>query len=338
MAKVPEGKNVVCIASQGPASEISPRLANALPRPAEIPEWCQDATHWEFNRTQACRHWVYNVLMIDTRGKVIGTLELDTWDMVVTTPNAERMTWEQWLHPQFPTGGPWTGMTWTANGDCVGLCAMQTTNVTVPVDFGARWTRAYHWFVDTLGSTIGQKAKISLDVEHVFYVPGTFPVDMSDAVQLVEDIRCDYRSAGTNAYHGCVFPGYRPIMRVPKTTMPQFAQHIADAQSTNWPIGAPGNVPLSRLTNKADIKENRTQSCQYAPSPRPPDPATGERQECDEYPFASTHEGSYTSGFDASWRLIRESQNLAGANLLQSTYDQNRILNKDEFWVQVVTI
>ncbi|MFI6604838.1 NucA/NucB deoxyribonuclease domain-containing protein [Nonomuraea sp. NPDC050536] len=150
------------------------------------------------------------------------------------------------------------------------------------------------------------------------------------AINLNQDsLRCDYRSPGTNAYYGCVFHKVVPTHQVSKALRPQYAQHIADAQATNWPEGKPGDVPLTRLTDPSDIAENRTESCRDEPNPRP----LG--LECDEYPFASTYDGTYTSGKDASHRLIDATQNRDGGTALQVWYGEQRILDSDEFWVQV---
>ncbi|MER6945782.1 NucA/NucB deoxyribonuclease domain-containing protein [Nonomuraea sp. NPDC000554] len=80
------------------------------------------------------------------------------------------------------------------------------------------------------------------------------------------------------------------------------------------------------------MKEDRTQSCLDERDPRP------QGKECDEYPFASTWEGSVTSGFDASHRLIDATQNRDGGTNLQVWYGEQRVIEKDAFYVQVPAI
>ncbi|WP_433509238.1 NucA/NucB deoxyribonuclease domain-containing protein [Nonomuraea sp. CA-143628] len=68
--------------------------------------------------------------------------------------------------------------------------------------------------------------------------------------------------------------------------------------------------------------------CKLAPTP------SGLQQaSCDEYPFASTHEGSASAGYNISVAIVEcRDNNMAGA-LLNAWYDRQRILEKDPFWV-----
>ncbi|MGI5484726.1 NucA/NucB deoxyribonuclease domain-containing protein [Streptomyces lavendofoliae] len=59
------------------------------------------------------------------------------------------------------------------------------------------------------------------------------------------------------------------------------------------------------------------------------------RIQCDEYPFASTYEGSLKGDNRFSVRLIEGTDNEAGGRMLNSVYISNRILDGDPFYVQI---
>ncbi|MFJ5680867.1 NucA/NucB deoxyribonuclease domain-containing protein [Streptomyces sp. NPDC093097] len=89
--------------------------------------------------------------------------------------------------------------------------------------------------------------------------------------------------------------------------------------------------------------------CSYAPN-TPPPPNRDSRSkgtaqdrndnsylQCDEYPFASTYEGS-TKGDDRySVRLIDGKDNETGGNRLNAMYIANRILDDDPFFVTITS-
>ncbi|WP_229914412.1 NucA/NucB deoxyribonuclease domain-containing protein, partial [Streptomyces capitiformicae] len=73
---------------------------------------------------------------------------------------------------------------------------------------------------------------------------------------------------------------------------------------------------------------------------------TGKLRECDEYPFATTYEGSAEPDYDAdakkfnfSVKPIAKADNGAGGNLLLGFYAKNRIIDgmEDGFIVKIVS-
>ncbi|WP_158558057.1 LamG-like jellyroll fold domain-containing protein [Spongiactinospora gelatinilytica] len=56
---------------------------------------------------------------------------------------------------------------------------------------------------------------------------------------------------------------------------------------------------------------------------------------CDEYPFASTHEGSAYAGINFSVAIVERGDNCSGGSKLKNWYLWNRVLEKDPFWVHV---
>ncbi|MEO3892595.1 NucA/NucB deoxyribonuclease domain-containing protein, partial [Nonomuraea sp. B5E05] len=57
------------------------------------------------------------------------------------------------------------------------------------------------------------------------------------------------------------------------------------------------------------------------------------KRSCDEYPFASTHEGVHYAGINFSVAIIECQDNTTAGALLSGWYQQQRILEKDPFWV-----
>ncbi|GAA1271006.1 hypothetical protein GCM10009677_24820 [Sphaerisporangium rubeum] len=56
---------------------------------------------------------------------------------------------------------------------------------------------------------------------------------------------------------------------------------------------------------------------------------------CDEYPFASTHQGSAFAGINYSVAIVERSDNCSAGTKLKNWYIWNRILERDPFWVDV---
>ncbi|MEW1839524.1 NucA/NucB deoxyribonuclease domain-containing protein [Nonomuraea angiospora] len=62
-------------------------------------------------------------------------------------------------------------------------------------------------------------------------------------------------------------------------------------------------------------------------------PSGLQKTSCDEYPFASTHEGAAFAGYNISVAIVECKYNNAAGALLNGWYDRHRILEKDPFWV-----
>ncbi|MER5262745.1 LamG-like jellyroll fold domain-containing protein [Actinosynnema sp. NPDC002837] len=57
---------------------------------------------------------------------------------------------------------------------------------------------------------------------------------------------------------------------------------------------------------------------------------------CDEFPFASTHEGGASAGIHFSVKIVPLGDNCSGGAHMTSWYRTNRILEKDPFWVDAI--
>lgn len=91
--------------------------------------------------------------------------------------------------------------------------------------------------------------------------------------------------------------------------------------------------PLHRLVDTAQNDKQRANSIKECKKVW--GDYSGTPLQCDEYPFASTYEGSLKGNNRFSVRLIEGTDNEAGGRMLNSTYITNRILDGDPFYVKI---
>ncbi|MEU4217338.1 hypothetical protein [Actinoplanes sp. NPDC026623] len=152
-----------------------------------------------------------------------------------------------------------------------------------------------------------------------------------------------------NKLSGAVMSDYIPTAVFDKSATSPYraeAKHIDDAlhhTSLTFPsfsnkfVPGEGAFPLHRLMDSIAKDNNHDASVRvcvavWGPNyaqPRPPG------RDCDEYPFQSTYEGSYTSTngnpfqWNGSARAIDSTQNQNGGTHLQQFYINNRILDEN---------
>jgi deoxyribonuclease NucA/NucB len=98
---------------------------------------------------------------------------------------------------------------------------------------------------------------------------------------------------------------------------------------------------LQRLWSGTAATKNRGRMCPSSFKPptgaksptKQPGWPKGQLPGCDEYPFASTHQGGNLAKGWRTWRP--RSENQAQSNLIKSFYYQNRLLDGDWFTVSV---
>ncbi|MFF9405804.1 NucA/NucB deoxyribonuclease domain-containing protein [Streptomyces anandii] len=112
-------------------------------------------------------------------------------------------------------------------------------------------------------------------------------------------------------------------MKRPERTFPSFAGKTVPGEKE----------PLHRLIDKDKQKANRAKSIAQCKTVWGDYSGTG--LECDEYPFASTKEGSNKGDNRYSVRLISGTDNRAGGNRLDEMYTLNRVLDGDPFYVKI---
>lgn len=170
--------------------------------------------------------------------------------------------------------------------------------------------------------------------------------------------RCDKtmrNSAGLK--QGCVWSSYTPQFWLSPTShanpVPEAAGHIQKALESGLPGGSPSQ-PLHRQANNATRDINRQAACPRSGDISRDRAVSG--RTCDEYPFASTTEGGYSSGGTGrtfnpechipdlsagtgptgfSVCMIDGPQNSRAGSYLGAFYGVNRVINQDPFWVSV---
>lgn len=322
------GKSTVGCWGKNPS--IDTRTADTMPE--EFPSWCSDANDiWITNRVIGCKlstGWVEFVGV--PSGVIEARVEFNMYDMITTPTNMGRFLHEQYMRITGKSG-KWTDITRTILPDCTGSCQVGTST-------GIGSTRMTDVGFIT-GDTVfdsnlarGQKGAMFSEMTISLAYPSSVNfVNIPNELDSSSPIRCDHGllkgGDAINQVEGCVFREFAPSLNYSRTDLRQLTDHIAYAQWTMGLAGRPGDAPLHRIYDDADIAENGNVACENAPTPRP----TG--LQCDEYPFRSTKEGAYTGGGFFSCRLIDATQNSRGGGLLGSFYNANRIILNDPFWV-----
>ncbi|MFJ1569960.1 NucA/NucB deoxyribonuclease domain-containing protein, partial [Streptomyces erythrochromogenes] len=168
-------------------------------------------------------------------------------------------------------------------------------------------------------------------------------VPWTDPVMAYSSVRFDYTGRAAGKHKGTVFTEARVelVMSLKDPSVDQSARHILDAQQLperTFPSWAgktvPGSTePLHRRINKTKQDENRDKSIRECREVW--GDYSGTPLECDEYPFASTYEGSTKGDNRFSVRLIDGGDNGRGGLLIQKVYEENRILDGDPFYVKI---
>ncbi|MGW2886410.1 NucA/NucB deoxyribonuclease domain-containing protein [Streptomyces griseoruber] len=318
---------ITCVAWDS-TPNVAPLRASVSAWPT--PNWCDDhgvSGKWYVNRFKACGIFSATASVINPRtGSVTGTLKYLVRAYAYSGRDVPNWAYQVELMEVSSTGTA-RGMSASGKVKCSGKC--KVTKSTFPSQAMSQSKDAVgQFFLQTTIKTSpkGQKGEGQASATWVFTKAGATP---SNEISLpTPPVRCDNALPGTSK-PGCVMP-YIPAMVYAKAgEYPELAQHIQDAQNTQNLPGKYGTTRyLTRLTNKAKIKENRDTSCPSS-LPRP----TG--KQCDEYPFASTWQGAKTGG-SYSRRMIDAAQNRGGGQALGRFYLYNRIIEKDRFlmWIK----
>jgi hypothetical protein len=118
-------------------------------------------------------------------------------------------------------------------------------------------------------------------------------------------------AAETGQPDPCPLPSGIPTVIFDKSAFPNIAPHIKATQALNRPSR------LTRLTNRSAIRRNRRLACGGF---------TG-TQSCDEYPFASSHEGG-ANALTASVPLTEQHKQ---GGTLSSFYQRNKLVNTSPY-------
>jgi hypothetical protein len=186
------------------------------------------------------------------------------------------------------------------------------------------------------------------------HAPRKFKKSIDGIKQTVRYDSAKYMFAFPNQYfwQGAVFSKATPIFNVP-VTKPEFSMLAEAGQHWKFAMdhsdqtkpqmvgkkipGAVGDSTLTRMYTKRhqdEYNRNRNKTRRTCDREFGDEDRTG--KQCDEYPFASTWEGSATNGLDNfSVRMISTESNGAAGTWLGAWYAYDRILDGDTFNVQV---
>ena len=304
--------------------------------PAGFPNYCLPANAeknvWWFYRTDSCMYEQYYMVLVDNKGKPTGSERVRAWNWII--PNRKD---DVWTYNFRMNVDEWVGTAEkTQDIKAIPTCAncKKVTHVENPSNKPLRLTP---WRIQK--ATFKITPKLTTDVERSTFKmgilfsapqnPETFPG--VDSHPRSSEVRCD-RTTVVNKKHapGCVMADYPGLffIDVNREKSKPWAQHVKRAQielPDHWGLYGHGPI-LSRTRIATEIEDNRKVSC---PRGERPDGLT-----CDEYPFASTRQGG---GFVGRSRIsvdwITGSSNSSGGGLLGAFYRDQRMLNKNPFWV-----
>jgi hypothetical protein len=264
----------------------------------------------------------------------------------------------QWTHSfSITMGFSWgavTGISVNANGECA---AANCTLLGFNFDLGTVMSgtqRSGRAVLRTESLGVGSVWLAASTWRWWFSKPSWIP-PITDSLTITPPAhRCD-QAIGIPGSVGCVYAEKRPTHEIGSTRYPKYARHIQLAINFGLPS------VLTRTQDEAQRIANRARAC-------PQSPANG--WSCDEYPFASTHEGAanpmhpygrtfmilnWNSGYPpfycgTNWvtpRAIGDSrgysvcgippeENSGGGTDLGVFYVTNRVLHNDQFVVRVV--
>lgn len=156
-------------------------------------------------------------------------------------------------------------------------------------------------------------------------------------------IRCDALQYINSGVKGCVFNGKEPVFRLKASdNVDEAAEHIRWAQRNlplhpgstrqNWDIGVPYSIPMTRNIDPATADKNRRAACRKFENEYP------KRNDCDEYPFASTEQGCWKihhppTVLRCSVREIHKDHNQKVGRILGTFYRKMRVARGDNFRV-----
>ncbi|MEU4245365.1 NucA/NucB deoxyribonuclease domain-containing protein [Actinoplanes sp. NPDC026619] len=323
---------------------------------------------WLRDRMMACKTGSLTTTAIDLRtGKEAGHADYDLWvlgfanhgvrqvDYLVSVENIEFK-----VEAGYVIDWPLTTLQFSIQG-CPGSPTVSCADQTGLSDVFANWLlRPSRGLTYTSDPATGAGAELVVPMGltmTVQVIPAPGDEIIPGLPTSVFESRVRFDSAGqvvVGRNYGSVFTSALLIYRLwlSSDTHPKSALHIYDAlhrPERTFPSwvgksvpGGNANEPLHRLTDSGKIDENRAVSIATCKDIWGPDYATG-GLECDEFPFASTYEGA-KYGTEANGGFKRYSvrpipaadNNDGGGNRLKDFYWQNRILDSEAFYVDII--
>ncbi|KFG10405.1 NucA/NucB deoxyribonuclease domain-containing protein [Streptomyces scabiei] len=319
------------------------------------------ATGWIKSRFESCQKRPFDLVLRDIRGTTtLGRLKFDQWVLGFAYDGSRRVDYAAdieniWVQPipsedatKWRLGQHFRHSINASDSD-------PDPKVTAPQteardELLGVWDSRHHWTLTYTSPDKGalydqgnqQRALSTVSMDLSASSPNAAPFTGGGSVYN-SSVRYDYAGKIAGTFKGTVFTKARVelVMSQKDPAVNESALHIYDALNRpertfpSWPgKSVPGvKEPLHRLVDKERQKNNRTRSIKecgkvwgdYA----------GTDLQCDEYPFASTKEGSTKGDNRFSVRLIDGADNETGGRRLDQMYTLNRILDGDAFYMKI---
>ncbi|MFI8944846.1 NucA/NucB deoxyribonuclease domain-containing protein [Streptomyces syringium] len=281
----------------------------------------------DYNRTESCYIATVPVEVKEKKtGQITGRALLDETSEAKLNPR-DRTSWEHKVTLKLHDA---TGTALAMSGSVTLKCNACRASAGGVTALPSGSTQTFTMTVSSPGTEINTDQMVPV-VSVIPNLPGAEAG--TGAVGTPIAVRCDNTPyVSPQSKGGCVYPRYTPTYELSTLDgkIDQVAWHIYWAQNNlrqAW--GAKGRGPaLTRTADKNLIDKNRETACPSS-MPRP------DGKSCDEYPFASTHQGA-SKNPDYSCHMVPEKQNTAeGRDYRNPWYKANRILEDDAFWVSI---
>ncbi|MFB7931945.1 NucA/NucB deoxyribonuclease domain-containing protein [Streptomyces sp. NPDC056039] len=319
------------------------------------------ATGWLKSRFESCQKRPFDLVLRDIRGTTtLGRLKFDQWVLGFAYDGSRRVDYVAsieniWVEP-IPTedATKWRiGQHFhhSVNASSSDADPQVTAPQTVNRDelLGV-WDTKPHWSLTYTSPDKGalfdqgnqQRVLSTVAMDLSASSPNSAPYKEGSNVYN-SSVRYDYAGKVAGKHKGTVFTKARVelVMSQKDPAVNESALHIYDALNRpertfpSW-VGksVPGaKDPLHRLIDKEKQKKNRARSIKECEKVW--GDYKGTDLQCDEYPFASTKEGSTKGDQRFSVRLIDGDDNETGGRRLDQMYTLNRILDGDAFYMKI---
>ncbi|MGI5506349.1 NucA/NucB deoxyribonuclease domain-containing protein [Lentzea sp. CA-135723] len=349
-----------------PGTAAAPALAKLQEEP-DLRQECSNRSAeaarvngWTRSRFEYCHHTREETNLYATNGTYLGFFHFDLWTLGFAYDGSRRVDYVTSIENLALASQLNHELTWlTVNYDsCSGMADIACSGPRERTGASNDWYTNPRMDTFTVTSPDGTGTGTFKFVTHtmrlnfiVEYRDGrTHPYD--EWATAVAHVRFDNAgpSLGNGKHKGTVFTDHVPTLNLPLTgaAIDAEARHVDDAQNhpeRTFPsrVGkvAPGKTtPLHRLMDSSEIDKNHTASVNICRNIWGPEYTSG-GQDCDEYPFKSTYEGSWKSTgnqpfqWNGSARPIDAGDNQRGGTKLANFYGENRILDNDPFYVRV---
>lgn len=302
-------------------------------KPAAAPSQCADGYDTVYSRFSDCLESDWNYAIYNSNGEIVGAANgrVTLWNHL---SYSTRATWNENIDLLVSSvTGEAVGSSITGPIECVdataGDCVLTTTTETwkgqtqyLPMTAGADYSGAQSFGSTSTGVTY-QTFQVTLTVENPSAPPASAVVGPTQNEQ-----RCDSLSYFPNKGGGCAYYKYPYnfyTLSLSDSSVSQAAQTVQTGQkkiSTHAGWYGHGKA-ITRDASSSDIARNRAKACAGVPP------------SCDEYPFASTHQGAAFGPYYAA--SISAAQNSKAGSLLASFYYRNRIADPDPFYARVTS-